>query len=111
MCVKLYRIFDVACYAFQSSFILKVLKAVFLVLFLKSESAMKGELQLEPVGEANPSDADPLLGNQEQHDSLSTSSRSSEIQDEDVENGSIPCCRICLESDVEPGDLIFVTLL
>ncbi|KAK1550704.1 hypothetical protein Q3G72_023435 [Acer saccharum] len=30
---------------------------------------------------------------------------SSEIQDQDdIENGSVPCCRICLESDGEPDD-------
>ncbi len=65
---------------------------------------MKGEVQLEPTGTENPSDADPLLGNQA--DSPPESSSSTEIKDEeDIEAGSIPCCRICLESDAEPGEL------
>jgi hypothetical protein len=64
---------------------------------------MKGEVQLEPTGTENPSDADPLLGNQA--DSPPESSSSTEIKDEeDIEAGSIPCCRICLESDAEPED-------
>ena len=65
---------------------------------------MKGELQLELTGTENPSDADPLLGNQA--DSPPESSSSTEIKDEeDIEAGSISCCRICLESDAEPGEL------
>ncbi|KAH7572351.1 hypothetical protein JRO89_XS04G0241900 [Xanthoceras sorbifolium] len=63
---------------------------------------MKRELQLEPLGERDPSDADPLLENQQTSDVSIASSSSSEIQDEDVENGSVPCCRICLECDGEP---------
>lgn len=72
---------------------------------------MKGDLQLEQFSERNPSDADPLLGSQEVSDapvvSSPSSSSSSEIKDEDIENGSLPCCRICLENDGEPGDYIF----
>ncbi|KAA3486080.1 E3 ubiquitin-protein ligase MARCH1 [Gossypium australe] len=62
---------------------------------------MSGELQLEPAGARNPSDSDPLLGNQ--IDSPSPAS-SSEIRSEDIENGSAPCCRICLECDGEEDD-------
>ncbi|KDO80357.1 hypothetical protein CISIN_1g021423mg [Citrus sinensis] len=69
---------------------------------------MKGDLQLEQFSERNPSDADPLLGSQEVSDapvvSSPSSSSSSEIKDEDIENGSLPCCRICLENDGEPDD-------
>ena len=62
---------------------------------------MKGEVQLEPAGERerDPTDVDPLLENQE----VSSPGSSSEIYNEDLESGSIPCCRICLESDAEPG--------
>ena len=69
---------------------------------------MTRELQLEPLGERSPSDADPLLESQQTSDLSLASSSSSEIQDEDdIENGSVPCCRICLESDGEPGDNAF----
>ncbi|GMP60040.1 hypothetical protein CsSME_00023070 [Camellia sinensis var. sinensis] len=68
---------------------------------------MKGELQLEPSGERNPSDSDPLLQNQHV-DSPSSSSPSSvssgEIKNEDIEAGSVACCRICLECDGEEDD-------
>lgn len=76
---------------------------------------MKGDLQLEQFSERNPSDADPLLGSQEVSDapvvSSPSSSCSSEIKDEDIENGSLPCCRICLENDGEPGDYIFFCII
>lgn len=65
-----------------------------------SFSSMTGELQLEPAGERNPSDSDPLLENHT--DSFSPAS-SSEIRTEDIENGSAPSCRICLECDGEEG--------
>ncbi|KAK6945047.1 Zinc finger, RING-CH-type [Dillenia turbinata] len=64
---------------------------------------MVGEVQLELRSDGrNPSDSDPLLENQS---SPSTPS-STEIKDEndDVEGGSIPCCRICLECDGEDDD-------
>ena len=68
---------------------------------------MKGEVQLEPTGTAggNPSDSDPLLENQ----ANSPPGSSSEIKDEDIEAGTIPCCRICLESESEgePGEHSF----
>ena len=60
---------------------------------------MEGEVQLEAVGSQDPGDSDPLLENK----SDSSPASSSEITNEDVESGSIPCCRICLESDAEPG--------
>ena len=61
---------------------------------------MKGEVQLEPPGEQIPRDSDPLLENQ----ANSPTGSSSEINSEDIEAGSVPCCRICLECDVEPGE-------
>lgn len=63
---------------------------------------MKGEVQLQPPPVLqNPSDSDPLLDHQEEDESPVSSS---EIKDEeDIEGGSLPCCRICLESDAEPG--------
>lgn len=68
--------------------------------------SMKGEVQLEPAGaEGSHSDSDPLLQNHV--DSLTTPPPviSTEINsEEDIENGSVPSCRICLESDCEPGD-------
>lgn len=61
---------------------------------------MKGEVQLNSSIGQNPSDSDPLLENQPD----SSHGTSDEIKDdEDTEAGSIPCCRICLESDAEPG--------
>ncbi|CAN0900863.1 hypothetical protein LINGRAHAP2_LOCUS21072 [Linum grandiflorum] len=66
---------------------------------------MKAEVQMEPAaGDQNHSDADPLLQNQVDS-SLSSPGSSSEITNlDDIENGSVPACRICLESDCEPGD-------
>lgn len=62
---------------------------------------MKGEVQLGPAVDPTPSDSDPLL----QNPAHSLPESSTEIKDEeDVESGSIPCCRICLESDAEPGE-------
>ncbi|XP_017616738.2 uncharacterized protein LOC108461404 [Gossypium arboreum] len=74
------------------------IQGLFLGFIIRS---MSGELQLEPAGARNPSDSDPLLGNQ--IDSPSPAS-SSEIRSEDIENGSAPCCRICLECDGEEDD-------
>lgn len=64
---------------------------------------MKGEVQLGPAGDQTPSDSDPLLENQANSPPVSLVS-STEISDEDAESGSISCCRICLESDAEPGE-------
>jgi len=67
---------------------------------------MKGEVQLQPPPVMqNPSDSDPLLLNQEEEEDESPGS-SGEIKgdEEDVEAGLLPCCRICLESDSDPGD-------
>ena len=62
---------------------------------------MKGEVQLESSIAQKPTDSDPLLENQSDSSHGGTSD---EIRDdEDAEAGSIPCCRICLESDAEPG--------
>lgn len=67
-----------------------------------------GEVQLQLRTAPNPGDkeVDPLL--KEQRDSSGGSS--AEIVkvedrggDDDLEAGSIPCCRICLESDCDPG--------
>ncbi|XP_027065830.1 uncharacterized protein [Coffea arabica] len=72
---------------------------------------MNGELQLESIGgDRNPSDSDPLLHERQQlqkhidTSSPSSSGSSSEIKDEDLEAGSLPCCRICLECDGEDDD-------
>lgn len=67
---------------------------------------MKGEVQLEALGGSNPSDTDPLLHAQHVDSSPSSSSASetpNEIKVEDLESGSLPCCRICLECDGEDG--------
>lgn len=71
-----------------------------ILFFWKQASSMKGEVQLEPSGERNPRDSDPLLENQAD----SSTGSSSEINSEDIEAGSVPCCRICLECDGEPGE-------
>lgn len=71
-----------------------------ILFFWKQASSMKGEVQLEPSGERNPRDSDPLLENQVD----SSTGSSSEINSEDIEAGSVPCCRICLECDGEPGE-------
>nr|KYP51149.1 E3 ubiquitin-protein ligase MARCH1 [Cajanus cajan] len=64
---------------------------------------MKGEVQLQPPPVLqNPSDTDPLLHDQEVDESPGSSGV---IKDEeDIEAGSLPCCRICLESDSDPED-------
>ena len=69
---------------------------------------MKGEVQLEVTSAENPSpsDADPLLENHADSSSPGSSS-SIEIRNEDIEAGSNSCCRICLESDAEPGQFFF----
>ncbi|XP_058074590.1 uncharacterized protein LOC131223263 isoform X3 [Magnolia sinica] len=61
---------------------------------------MKGELQLEPTIETNPTDSDPLLENRADSSPVS----SDEIRDEEIEAASAACCRICLEYDAEPGE-------
>ncbi|XP_004287372.1 PREDICTED: uncharacterized protein LOC101311791 [Fragaria vesca subsp. vesca] len=72
---------------------------------------MNREVQLEPVvvGERepnDPSDLDPLLqSSHDDDDESSAPASSSEIRNEDIENGSsVACCRICLESDSDAGD-------
>ncbi|XP_023739118.1 uncharacterized protein LOC111887197 [Lactuca sativa] len=74
---------------------------------------MTGELELEARGLENPSDSDPLLPSHQRADSESPSSSPSsppaaassiEVKDEDVEEGSIATCRICLECDGEEDD-------
>ncbi|XP_039040826.1 ERAD-associated E3 ubiquitin-protein ligase DOA10-like [Hibiscus syriacus] len=62
---------------------------------------MAGELQLEPACARNPSESASLLRNEIDP---SLKSNSSEIGGEDIENGSAPCCRICLECDGEEAD-------
>lgn len=71
---------------------------------------MTGEVQLEVTSAENPSpsDADPLLDKHADSSSpRSSSSSSNEIRNEDIETGSNSCCRICLESDAEPGQFFF----
>uniref|UniRef100_A0A2P2K9D6 Zinc finger family protein n=1 Tax=Rhizophora mucronata TaxID=61149 RepID=A0A2P2K9D6_RHIMU len=75
-----------------------------------------GEVQLLEATAAaavGPSDSDPLLENQADSSSPPATATpspppplvsSSEINVEDAESGSIPSCRICLESDCETGD-------
>ncbi|CAH9102978.1 unnamed protein product [Cuscuta epithymum] len=68
---------------------------------------MNGEVQLEPLGGPNPSDSDPLLNENREDPTppLSSESESSnEIRVEDLETGSLPCCRICLECDGQDDD-------
>ncbi|KAG5039308.1 hypothetical protein JHK82_011465 [Glycine max] len=66
---------------------------------------MKGEVQLQPPAVMqNPSDSDPLLHNQEEEDGSPGSSGEIKNEEEDVEAGLLPCCRICLESDSDPED-------
>ncbi|CAN1216569.1 hypothetical protein LINPERPRIM_LOCUS661 [Linum perenne] len=61
---------------------------------------------MEPAGGESHSDADPLLQNPVDS-SLSSPVSSTEITNlDDVENGSVPACRICLESDCEPGQCV-----
>ncbi|KAG5243417.1 ERAD-associated E3 ubiquitin-protein ligase [Salix suchowensis] len=49
------------------------------------------------------SDSDPLLSNQADCEP-SSSQEISILNDDDIENVSVPCCRICLETDCESGD-------
>ncbi|CAI0543063.1 unnamed protein product [Linum tenue] len=64
---------------------------------------MRAEVQMEPAGGEGHSDADPLLQNQADSP-LSSPASPSEItnEEDDLENGSVPTCRICLESDCDP---------
>jgi len=75
---------------------------------------MLGEVQLQPPPiQQNPSDSDPLLAHQDEveDDDSHGSGNSNEIKDqEDIEAGSLPCCRICLESDSDPGEFSFSIL-
>ncbi|KAL3825126.1 hypothetical protein ACJIZ3_021155 [Penstemon smallii] len=57
---------------------------------------MNSQLEMEPIGAESPKDSDPLLEG--------TSSSNSEITNDDVEAGSLPSCRICLECDSEHDD-------
>ncbi|GAA0144029.1 hypothetical protein LIER_04576 [Lithospermum erythrorhizon] len=67
---------------------------------------MKGDIELEEAG-----DTDPLL--QDHHEetlslisssSSSSSGSSNETQTDDLESGSLPCCRICLEHHQQNDD-------
>ncbi|GJW92767.1 hypothetical protein Tco_0172439, partial [Tanacetum coccineum] len=53
---------------------------------------MSGEIELEET--ANPNDTHPLL-----HHNVTASSNEIDIENDDVEAGSIVTCRICLECD------------
>ncbi|KAL3839851.1 hypothetical protein ACJIZ3_024442 [Penstemon smallii] len=61
---------------------------------------------MAPMGvEEDPQDSDPLLQGTHSSPSLFSSLNSnSEITNDDVETGSLPCCRICLECDGERDD-------
>ncbi|KAL2553593.1 RING/FYVE/PHD zinc finger superfamily protein [Forsythia ovata] len=60
------------------------------------------QLEMAPVGAESPRDSDPLL---EESNGRSSGSSSCEIKNEpDVETGSLPCCRICLECDGPDDD-------
>ncbi|KAJ6759524.1 RING/FYVE/PHD ZINC FINGER SUPERFAMILY PROTEIN, partial [Salix koriyanagi] len=64
---------------------------------------MKGvELQQLELGRSAEShnDSDPLLQNQAD----ASSTEEIVVSNDDIENVSVPCCRICLETDCEPGD-------
>lgn len=50
------------------------------------------------------SDSDPLLPNQADSEPSSIQEISI-LNDDDIENGSVPCCRICLETDCEAGNI------
>lgn len=70
---------------------------------------MDGELQLETLDERKPTDVDPLLEKHEQPASSGLIESPSliviqDVENQDLEDGSVPCCRICLECDGEPGD-------
>lgn len=56
------------------------------------------EVEVEMVEEVSARDSDPLLDNRAE-----SPVQSSEIVDEEIDASSAPCCRICLESDGEPG--------
>lgn len=73
---------------------------------------MIGEVQLQPPPILqNPSDSDPLLDHQDDVQDESSPGSSTEIKDqEDVEAGLLPCCRICLETDSDFGDYSFSIL-
>ncbi|KAJ6698845.1 RING/FYVE/PHD ZINC FINGER SUPERFAMILY PROTEIN [Salix purpurea] len=67
---------------------------------------MKGpEVQQIELGRSpeSHSDSDPLLPNQADCEP-SSSQEISILNDDDIENVSVPCCRICLETDCESGD-------
>nr|GEW86304.1 zinc finger, RING-CH-type [Tanacetum cinerariifolium] len=58
---------------------------------------MSGEIELEET--ANPNDTHPLL-----HHNVTASSNEIDIENDDVEAGSIVTCRICLECDGDEDD-------
>lgn len=67
---------------------------------------MTGELQLQQLDDRNPSDLDPLIDNRHRDESeiLKDDVDDHHVNDDDVEDGSVPCCRICLECDVDADD-------
>ncbi|KAG9139843.1 hypothetical protein Leryth_024543 [Lithospermum erythrorhizon] len=81
---------------------------------------MNGEVELEVARERHPTDSDPLLDDHQRRSQEETVSllapplieppissslgSCSEIESEDIESGSLPCCRICLEHDAENDD-------
>ena len=67
---------------------------------------MLGEMQFQPPPiQQNSSDSDPLLGHKDEVEADDSPGSSTEVMNqEDVEAGLLPCCRICLETDSDPED-------
>lgn len=66
---------------------------------------MTGELQLQRFDDQNPSDLDPLIDNRSEILKDVVDDHHVDDNDkDDVEDGSVPCCRICLECDVDADD-------
>lgn len=71
-----------------------------------------GEMELDEIGVSRPKDSDPLLGSFSDESTPSSSAeitppeRAGEMKGEDIESAPAACCRICLECDAEPGELL-----
>jgi len=73
---------------------------------MKGVEMQQQQLELGRSGESH-SDSDPLLQNQAD----ASSTQEITVNNDDIENVSVPCCRICLETDCEPGTFLSCKLL
>ena len=68
-------------------------------------------MELNEIRSNRPKESDPLLGNHAEGSTpfslpeIRPPDTGGEMTGEDIESAATACCRICLESDTEPGEM------